>query len=753
MTSKLFTPIKLGSHSLDNRIVLPPMTRSRSSQPGNIANELMAEYYAQRASAGFIVAEGTQISEIGQGYAWTPGIYTAEQIQGWRKVTDAIHEKGGVVFAQLWHVGRVTHPDNIGGNQPISSSALKAEGVKVFVDDGANKPGFVDVVTPREMTKADIEQVTGQYRQAAINAVEAGFDGIELHGANGYLVNQFIDSQSNARTDEYGGSLENRLRFLDEVVGAMVDAIGAEKVGVRLAPLTTLNGAVDDNPEETYTEAAELLNRHNIAYLHIAEADWDDAPLMSACFKQGLREAFDGVMIYAGKYSAEKAAAAIRDGWADMIGFGRPYVANPDLPERIQNGWEWATHDPDTLFGGNEKGLTDYPRYEDAPKHAECTKGEEVTACQCTKATLFDPLKFGNFSVDNRVAMAPMTRSRTDQPGDVPNALMASYYEQRASAGLIISEGAPISAVGRGYSMTPGIYSKEHIEGWKLTTDAVHQKGGKIFAQLWHVGRRSHSSIAGEQPVSASAVKDGDKVFGPLPEGGFGMIETDRPRALTEADIKATVADFIQAAKNAVDAGFDGVELHGAHGYLIDQFLRVHSNQRTDQYGGSQKNRMRFLLEVTQAVVDAIGGDKVAIRISPFVTEGFEEDDPEIIELTLKVIEALAPMNLAYLHFSENISRHQEVPESFRRQVRAIYPNPIMVAGKYTKESGQEILAKGYADMVAFGQPFITNPDFYYRIQNDIDLTPVDYEAHSTFYGGDEKGYTDYPMAEQIMQA
>ena len=752
MTSKLFSAIKLGTRTLANRIVLPPMTRSRSSQPGNIANELMAEYYAQRASAGLMVAEGTQISEMGQGYAWTPGIYTAEQIQGWRKVTDAVHEKNGVIFAQLWHVGRVTHPENIGGNQPISASALKAEGVKVFIDDG-NKPGFVDVVTPREMTKADIEEVIGQYRQAAINAVEAGFDGIELHGANGYLVNQFIDSQSNARTDEYGGSLENRLRFLDEVIGAMVDAIGAEKVGVRLAPLTTLNGAIDDNPEETYTEAAELLNRHNIAYLHIAEADWDDAPLMSACFKQGLREAFDGVMIYAGKYSAEKAAAAIRDGWADMIGFGRPYVANPDLPERIQNGWEWATHDPDTLFGGNEKGLTDYPRYEDAPKHAECTKGEEVTACQCTKATLFDPLKFGNFSVDNRVAMAPMTRSRTDQPGDVPNALMATYYEQRASAGLIISEGAPISAVGRGYSMTPGIYSKEHIEGWKLTTDAVHQKGGKIFAQLWHVGRRSHSSIAGEQPVSASAVKDADKVFGPLPEGGFGMIETDMPRALTEDDIKATVADFVQAAKNAVDAGFDGVELHGAHGYLIDQFLRIHSNQRTDQYGGSQENRMRFLLEVTEAVVDAIGGDKVAIRVSPHVTEGYGEDDPEIIELMLKVIKALAPMNLAYLHFSENISRYQEVPESFRQQVRDIYPNPIMVAGKYTKESGQEILAKGYADMVAFGQPFITNPDFYYRIQNDIDLTPVDYEAHSTFYGGDEKGYTDYPMAEQIMQA
>ena len=603
------------------------------------------------------------------------------------------------------------------------------------------------------MTKDDITEVIGQFRQAALNAVEAGFDGIELHAANGYLVNQFIDSEANNRTDEYGGSVENRLRFLDEVVTAMAEAIGVDKIGVRLAPLTTLNGAVDANPEETYTEAARVLNKHQIAYIHIAEADWDDAPVKSTLFKETLREAFDGVIIYAGKYSSERAAAALRDGWADMIGFGRPFVANPDLPKRIMNGWEWSTHNPDTLFGGGAIGLTDYSFYEEAPEHKEGDTSPAVTRCDSSCATLFDPIKFSGFSLDNRVAMAPMTRSRTDQPGDVPNALMATYYQQRASAGLIITEGTPISAVARGYSLTPGIYTQEHINGWKLTTDAVHQKGGKVFVQLWHVGRRSHSDIAGETPVSASAVKDPDQVFGPLPEGGYGMIETSTPREMTKEDIQSTVEDFVQAAKNAMDAGFDGVEIHGAHGYLIDQFLRIHSNKRTDEYGGSQENRMRFLVEVMQAVVGTIGGDRVAIRLSPFVTEGYAEEDPEVIELTLKVLKELAPMNLAYLHFSENISRHQAMPESFRQQVREIYPNPIMVAGKYTKESGQDILDKGYADLVAFGQPFITNPDFFYRIQKDIDLTPVDYEAHSTFYGGDEKGYTDYPMAEQLLQA
>ncbi|MEI8608790.1 alkene reductase [Enterovibrio sp. Hal110] len=363
MTHALFQPIQLGSLSLKNRIVMPPMTRSRATQPGNVANDMMATYYAQRASAGLIVAEGSQISDMGQGYAWTPGIYSQEHIAGWRKVTDAVHEKDGVIFAQLWHVGRVTHPDNIGGHQPISSSALKAENVKVFIDNGSDAPGFVDVVEPREMSKDDIKHVIAEYRQAALNAREAGFDGIELHAANGYLVNQFIDSEANNRIDEYGGSIENRLRFLKEVVEAMADAIGAERVGVRLAPFTSLNGTVDSTPVETYVAAAALLNTLNVVYIHIAEVDWDDAPETPAVFKHAMREVYKGVLIYAGRYNGEKGEQAIQEGEADMIGFGRPFVANPDLPERMKNGYPLAQHDPNTLFGGAEKGLLDYPAY------------------------------------------------------------------------------------------------------------------------------------------------------------------------------------------------------------------------------------------------------------------------------------------------------------------------------------------------------------------------------------------------------
>ncbi len=360
-TDCLFSPLRLGRFQLANRIVLPPMTRSRASQPGDVANAMMADYYAQRSSAGLMVSEGTQISPLGKGYAWTPGIYSAEQVAGWRLVTDAVHAKGGLIFAQLWHVGRVTHPDNIGGEQPISSSALRAEGVRVFVDNGSSAPGFVETVTPRAMTLADIATVITEFRTAARHAVEAGFDGIELHAANGYLINQFIDSEANQRTDGYGGSLENRLRFLDEVVAAVSDEIGADRVGVRLAPLTTLNGTVDAKPEETYTAAARVLAKHDVAYLHIAEADWDDAPMMRVEFKQALRDAFPNVIIYAGKYDGERARAAIAAGWADMIGFGRPFIANPDLPRRLREHLPLTAHDPATLFGGDARGYTDYP--------------------------------------------------------------------------------------------------------------------------------------------------------------------------------------------------------------------------------------------------------------------------------------------------------------------------------------------------------------------------------------------------------
>jgi N-ethylmaleimide reductase len=367
----LFDSYALGDLTLANRIVMPPMTRSRAAA-GDVATDLMAQYYAQRASAGLIISEGTQISPQGQGYAWTPGIYSDEQIAGWRTVTDAVHAAGGRIYAQLWHVGRISHASlQPEGAAPVSSSPLLAEGVKVFVDPERNGPAggageMIQHSPPRALKTDEIAGIVQDYARAAANALEAGFDGVELHAANGYLINQFIDSQANTRTDAYGGSLENRLRFLKEVTEAVIGVVGADRVGVRLAPLTTLNGAVDDTPESTYLAAAKLLDALGVGYLHIAEVDWEDAPDTPVAFKQALRMIYRGTLIYAGRYTREKAEAALQAGWADLIGFGRPFIANPDLPYRLQHDLPLNPPDYSTFFGGGERGFIDYPLHQPA---------------------------------------------------------------------------------------------------------------------------------------------------------------------------------------------------------------------------------------------------------------------------------------------------------------------------------------------------------------------------------------------------
>lgn len=369
--SPFFTPINLGLHTLKNRIVLPPLTRQRSTQPGNIANALMAEYYQQRAGAGLLVTEGTQIEPRGQGYAWTPGIHSPEQIAGWRLVTDAVHAKDGVIFAQLWHVGRVSHtalqPE---GAAPVSASAIATDRVSVFIETAPGAGELVTPSAPRALSTDEVQELVQLYIQAARNAMDAGFDGIELHCANGYLVNQFISAHSNVRTDPYGGSLHNRLRFLREVVAGVAECIGKEKVGVRFAPLFTTTdeartylGLVEEDPHTTYIEAIKVLEAVGIAYLSIAEADWDDAPEMPPSFRRAVRDTFSGAIIYAGRYNAETGAQLLESGLADLVAFGRPFMANPDLPARIANDWPLNPLNPATVYGGNAEGYVDYPTY------------------------------------------------------------------------------------------------------------------------------------------------------------------------------------------------------------------------------------------------------------------------------------------------------------------------------------------------------------------------------------------------------
>ncbi|MDC6362619.1 MULTISPECIES: alkene reductase [Flavobacteriaceae] len=360
----LFSPYTLGKINLNNRFVMAPMTRSRSSQPGDVPNDLMAQYYGQRTSAGIIITEATQISLQGKGYARTPGIYTPEQIQGWKGVTKNVHEKGGKIFLQLWHVGRISS-SKVNGLKPIAPSAISANGASVYIFDGApnGDATFVPVGEPREMTYEDIEQVISEYVVGAKNAMEAGFDGVEIHAANGYLIDQFLRSNANKRTDEYGGCMENRIRLLLEIVQAVADAVGKDKVGVRLSPFIKLKDMDDPEILDTIMLAAQNLDKMDVVYLHLSEVDWEDAPEIPYEFRVQLREKFQNTIIVTGSKTPEEGESLLKEQLVDLIGFGRNFLSNPDYPMRVRKGASLnAISDTHTLFGGGgARGYTDYP--------------------------------------------------------------------------------------------------------------------------------------------------------------------------------------------------------------------------------------------------------------------------------------------------------------------------------------------------------------------------------------------------------
>ena len=350
---------------------------------------------------------------------------------------------------------------------------------------------------------------------------------------------------------------------------------------------------------------------------------------------------------------------------------------------------------------------------------------------------LFSPVKLGSIAMSNRMVMAPLTRNRASMEG-VPQDINVTYYEQRASAGLIITEATPTSPMGHGYPLLPGIYTDAQIAGWKKVTDAVHAKGGKIVIQLWHVGRISHPTLLnGETPVAPSAIKPAGKAF-----TFDGLVDYVTPRALEANELPGIVADYVQAAKNALKAGFDGAEIHSANGYLLDQFLRDGSNQRTDNYGGGIENRARLLMEVTKAVVDAIGSDKVGLRLSPVNPfNDMKDSNPQAV--FNYVTEQLNQFNLAYLHVVEGGIHGGGVADPFDfAAMRKLCKSPYMANLSYDKARGNAAIASGHADAVAYGVPFIANPDLVERFRKDAPLNEAD---SSSFYGGTEKGYIDYP--------
>ncbi|MDY7225349.1 alkene reductase [Hyalangium rubrum] len=354
--SNLLSPFRLGSLELKNRMVMAPMTRSRAVE-GNVPNPLATTYYVQRASAGLLVTEASQVSPQGVGYIRTPGLHSPEQVAGWKKLVDAVHEAGGTIFAQLWHVGRMSHPDFHGGALPVAPSAIAADG-EVFTPQGRTR-----MVAPRALELREMPDIVEQFRSAAVNAKAAGFDGVELHGANGYLLDQFVRDGSNRRTDAYGGSIPKRARLPLEVTEAVIGVWGPERVGYKIAPYFTLQSMSESDPIGTFTYLAEQLGQLKLGYLHVTEALTGilAPPAGAERITPMLRERFKGALIANGSYDARAGDEVISRGVADLVSYGVPFVSNPDLPERYKNGATLNAPDRATFYTGEEKGYTDYP--------------------------------------------------------------------------------------------------------------------------------------------------------------------------------------------------------------------------------------------------------------------------------------------------------------------------------------------------------------------------------------------------------
>jgi len=356
MTTSLFSPFPLGDLTLPNRIVMAPLTRNRARPDGDVPHALNVTYYAQRASAGLIITEATQISPEGKGYIQTPGIYSAAQVAGWRAVTDAVHAKGGHIFLQLWHVGRISHTSlQPNGEPPVAPSAIRANS-QVFT-----AKGFEQTSAPRALETTEVGRIVEDYRKAAVNAKEAGFDGVELHAANGYLIDQFLRDGTNKRTDQYGGSLENRTRLLAEGLAALTGVFPASRVGVRFSPFSSFGDISDSDPMATFSAAIARANDAGLVYIHVIEGETGASrELPPGADLAALRKLFKGAYIANNGYDRESAIRAVESGAADLIAFGRPFIANPDLVERLKQNAPLNEPQPATFYGGGAEGYTDY---------------------------------------------------------------------------------------------------------------------------------------------------------------------------------------------------------------------------------------------------------------------------------------------------------------------------------------------------------------------------------------------------------
>ncbi|TPX35669.1 hypothetical protein SmJEL517_g01922 [Synchytrium microbalum] len=703
---KLFTSITVGDMILKHRIVMGPMTRGRS--PGNLANDTNLTFYSQRATdGGLLITEGTTPSESGQGFEDVPRIYDEAGSKAWKKVNDAVHAKGGFICAQLWHTGRASASKFQKDGKP----ALSPSGGSVDANDKTKE-------VARPATLDDIKHIVSEFRDTARWAREAGFDAVELHGAHGYLIDEFLQSSTNQRTDDYGnhcfgrafastltdervslgGSYENRSRFLFEVLDAVLLELPETKVAVRFSPWFNWQDCTDENPLELFSYVLTKLQKYKLAYIHFTEptfrhmekdsslADSKLNPLL-ALVKAPTRK------LATGGYLNKNAEEALRSGRIDLVGVARAFIVNPDFVERTRLGLPIRDFsNTEGWYSKGEAGYIDHPTYSEE-------KGAEK---------------------------------------EVANELVAEMYTQRCSPGaLLISEGVHCSKTAAGHPAVPGLLNAAQVEGWKLTTSSVHAKGAFIFAQLWHTGRAGDSKYQpeGRAPVS--------------PSGGKAEPHKEEARILTLEEIKFIISEYQLSAKNARLANFDGIEIHAAHGYLINQFLEA--NNRTDEYGGSFENRARFLFEVLDVCLKELPSSKIAIRLSPYGgRRGMAYENQK--DLYTYVIERLNKYNLAYLQLTEPVwGGWVEGPPhetSKLNEYRGIFRGPVMLTGGYAEgDAAEKALQDGRADLIGIGRAFITNPDYVFRVKNKLPLNP--YLDFKLYYGGGAENYTSWPTWQQ----
>ncbi|KAG5509882.1 hypothetical protein JKF63_07527 [Porcisia hertigi] len=762
----MLKPLVIGEVSMANRFVMAPLTRCRADA-SHVPTDAMVKHYSDRASMGLIITEATQIQKGYSTFLHEGGIFGKEQIVGWRRVTDTVHEKGGLIFCQIHHGGRATVPSNLDeGLHIMAPSAVAITGHECkgfFTRDGKSQAYPV----PHTMTLGEIAECVQLYATAARNAIDAGFDGVQVHGANGYLIDAFLKSSSNMRTDEYGGSIENRCRFLFEVLDAVIDAIGRERTALRISPLNTFNGQSDDNPEALTRYICSRLNPRRIAFLDVMRGDFfSDARGAD----KWAREEYDGVLFTGMGFEIDEAVATVESGAADAIVFGTKALANPDLVARAVAGAALNKPNPATFYTTGEQGYNDYPlihtHTHTPPFYTHqrllgrfgvfshlCASfffsGMSSTENRRVYAHLFRPCRVGCVTMKNRMGMAPLTRCRADD-NHVPTPIMKEYYASRASMGMIITESIMVQRNYSGFAYEPGLYSAEQVAAWRTITEAVHARGGLITAQIYHPGRATtpanltSDKVRPMGPSAAGIPPNAEKCIAQWSRDGRAQTYPQRIHAMSVPEIGAAVKFFTRAARNAMAAGFDAVEIHAGGGYLIDSFLRDAVNQRTDEYGGTIENRSRLLLEVVDAVAEVIQPDRVGVRLTPLDTfNGQMDRQPK--ELTMYVCKQLDARKIAFVDVVRGDPRTGRLGNA-DVWVRSSFGGAVLASQGYTSMvMAEQAIVDGTVDAVLFGTYAVSNPDLVWRVLTN---RPLNLPDSSTFFTRGIKGYTDYPICE-----